>query len=163
MSTLFQHFPGHFQLEVRHLVAADDAGHLPLAALEIQPLHLGVGALPFHMLGDEEVVVRQGGDLGQVGSDLLCEQMEKEGVPLPNHYDCGCLLYDVDSQNVQAGGSGAGCSAAVLCAWVLPRLFDGRFKRVLFLSTGALMSQTTFLQGETIPGIAHCVELGGLV
>ena len=91
------------------------------------------------------------------------EQMEKEGVPLPNHYDCGCLLYDVDSQNVQAGGSGAGCSAAVLCAWVLPRLFDGRFKRVLFLSTGALMSQTTFLQGETIPGIAHCVELGGLV
>ena len=103
------------------------------------------------------------GDLGQVGSDLLCEQMEKEGVPLPNHYDCGCLLYDVDSQNVQAGGSGAGCSAAVLCAWVLPRLFDGRFKRVLFLSTGALMSQTTFLQGETIPGIAHCVELGGLV
>ena len=103
------------------------------------------------------------GDLGQVGSDLLCEQMEKEGVPLPNHYDCGCLLYDVDSQNVQAGGSGAGCSAAVLCAWVLPRLFDGRFKRVLFLSTGALMSQTTVLQGETIPGIAHCVELGGLV
>ena len=103
------------------------------------------------------------GDLGQVGSDLLCEQMEKEGVPLPNHYDCGCLLYDVDSQNVQAGGSGAGCSAAALCAWVLPRLFDGRFKRVLFLSTGALMSQTTFLQGETIPGIAHCVELGGLV
>ena len=67
MSTLFQHFPGHFQLEVRHLVAADNAGHLPLAALEIQPLHLGVGALPFHMLGDEEVVVRQGGNLGQVG------------------------------------------------------------------------------------------------
>ena len=51
----------------------------------------------------------------------------------------------------------------MLCAWVLPQLFDGRFKRVLFLSTGALMSQTTFLQGETIPGIAHCVELGGLV
>ena len=93
----------------------------------------------------------------------MCEQMEKEGVPLPNHYDCGCLLYDVDNQNVQAGGSGAGCSAAVLCTWVLPRLFDGRFRRVLFLSTGALMSQTTFLQGETIPGIAHCVELGGLV
>ena len=103
------------------------------------------------------------GDLGRVGSDLLCEQMEKEGVPLLNHYDCGCLLYDVDNQNVQAGGSGAGCSAAVLCTWVLPRLFDGRFRRVLFLSTGALMSQTTFLQGETIPGIAHCVELGGLV
>ena len=95
--------------------------------------------------------------------DQLIKRYPDFDVPLPNHYDCGCLLYDVDSQNVQAGGSGAGCSAAVLCAWVLPRLFDGRFKRVLFLSTGALMSQTTFLQGETIPGIAHCVELGGLV
>ncbi len=32
-------------------------------------------------------------------------------------------------------------------------------KRVLFLSTGALMSQTTFLQGESIPGVAHLIEL----
>ena len=103
------------------------------------------------------------GDLGEVGSTLLHELMHKADCPVENHQDCGCLLYDVAAQNVQAGGSGAGCSAAVLCAWVLPRLFDGRFKRVLFLSTGALMSQTTFLQGETIPGIAHCVELGGLV
>ena len=30
---------------------------------------------------------------------------------------------------------------------------------VLFLSTGALMSQTTFLQGESIPGVAHLFEL----
>ena len=65
----------------------------------------------------------------------------------------------MDNQNVQAGGSGAGCSAAVLCTWVLPRLFDGRFRRVLLLSTGALMSQTTFLQKESIPAIAHLVEL----
>ena len=70
------------------------------------------------------------------------------------------LLYDVAAQNVQAGGSGAGCSAAVLAAHVLPGLVERRWRRVLFLSTGALMSQTTFLQGESIPGIAHCVELG---
>ena len=61
---------------------------------------------------------------------------------------------------MQAGGSGAGCSASVLCAHVLPKLLHGEWRRVLFLSTGALMSQTTFLQGESIPGIAHCVELG---
>ena len=133
------------------------AAMMPAAASTLLRYFDATGAAP----ADFDAIFT--GDLGQVGSDLLCEQMEKEGVPLPNHYDCGCLLYDVDSQNVQAGGSGAGCSAAVLCAWVLPRLFDGRFKRVLFLSTGALMSQTTFLQGETIPGIAHCVELGGLV
>ena len=101
------------------------------------------------------------GDLGEVGSGLLREQMEREGVPLPNHRDCGCLLYDVAAQNVQAGGSGAGCSAAVLCAHILPHLQNGRYHRVLFVATGALMSQTTFLQGESIPGIAHCVELAG--
>ena len=47
----------------------------------------------------------------------------------------------------------------MLCCHVLPGLRAGQLKRVLFLSTGALMSQTTFLQGESIPGIAHLVEL----
>ena len=103
------------------------------------------------------------GDLGEVGTALLHEQMAKEGLPLDNHKDCGCLLYDTNSQNVQAGGSGAGCSAAVLCGKILPMLAAGQLRRVLFLATGALMSQTTFLQGESIPGIAHCVELGGAV
>ena len=103
------------------------------------------------------------GDLGEVGTALLNEQMAKEGLPLDNHKDCGCLLYDTNSQNVQAGGSGAGCSAAVLCGKILPMLAAGQLRRVLFLATGALMSQTTFLQGESIPGIAHCVELGGAV
>ena len=51
------------------------------------------------------------GDLGEVGTALLHEQMAKEGLPLDNHKDCGCLLYDTNSQNVQAGGSGAGCGA----------------------------------------------------
>lgn len=100
------------------------------------------------------------GDLGEVGSTLLHELMHKADYPVENHQDCGCLLYDVAAQNVQAGGSGAGCSAAVLAAHVLPGLVERRWRRVLFLSTGALMSQTTFLQGESIPGIAHCVELG---
>ena len=103
------------------------------------------------------------GDLGEVGSTLLHELMHKADCPVENHQDCGCLLYDVAAQNVQAGGSGAGCSAAVLCCKILPMLAAGQLRRVLFMATGALMSQTTFLQGESIPGIAHCVELGGAV
>ncbi|WP_418973186.1 stage V sporulation protein AD [Allofournierella sp.] len=99
------------------------------------------------------------GDLGIVGTRLLKEILEKEGLKLDNHQDCGLLLYDIDSQDVQAGGSGAGCSASVLCAHVLPALRAGKLKKVLFLSTGALMSQITFLQGESIPGVAHLVEL----
>lgn len=99
------------------------------------------------------------GDLGRVGSDLLHKAMQEEGFGLPNHRDCGCLLYDSEDGDVHAGGSGCGCSAAVLCTHILPSLQRKEKKRVLFLATGALMSQTTFLQGESIPGIAHLVEL----
>ena len=59
----------------------------------------------------------------------------------------------------ESGGSGAGCSASVLAAHILPRLLSGQEKRVLFMATGSLMSQTTFLQKESIPCIAHLVEL----
>ncbi len=99
------------------------------------------------------------GDLGLVGSKLLVQLLENEGIRLTNHRDCGMMLYDRENQDVQAGASGAGCSAAVLCGQVLPKLRTGAMRRVLFLSTGALMSKTTFLQGESIPGVAHLVEL----
>lgn len=99
------------------------------------------------------------GDLGAVGSQLLHEMLAAEGILIGNHQDCGCLLYDLERQQVKAGGSGCGCSAAVLCASILPKLERGEYRRVLFVATGALMSQTTFLQGESIPGVAHLVEL----
>lgn len=101
------------------------------------------------------------GDLGQVGSRLFRELMTAEGVVMKNHQDCGCLLYDAQEQTVKSGGSGPGCSAAVLCCHILPRLTRKSLKRVLFIATGALMSQTTFLQKESIPAIAHLVELRG--
>ena len=99
------------------------------------------------------------GDLGHVGSQLFRELLAAEGLLLKNHVDCGCILYDAEAQSVKSGGSGAGCCAAVLCAHILPRLERGTQKRLLFLATGALMSQTTFLQKESIPAIAHLVEL----
>lgn len=99
------------------------------------------------------------GDLGLVGSRLVKELCEKEGLCLPMHKDCGLLLFDREEQNVQAGASGAGCSASVLCAHILPGLQSGKYKRVLFLSTGALMSQIASLQGESIPGVAHLAEI----
>ena len=99
------------------------------------------------------------GDLGIVGSALMEELCKREGVLLNNHEDCGLLLYDRGKQEVGAGGSGAGCSAAVLCSHILPRLREGKLRRVLFLATGALMSPTTTLQKESIPGVAHLVLL----
>ena len=99
------------------------------------------------------------GDLGHVGSQLLRDLLAAEGLLLKNHVDCGCILYDAAEQTVKSGGSGPGCCASVLCGHILPRIEKGTQKRVLFIATGALMSQTTFLQKESIPAIAHLVEL----
>ena len=99
------------------------------------------------------------GDLGQVGSSLLRELLAAEGLLVKNHVDCGCILFDAAEQQVKSGGSGPGCCAAVLRGHILPRLLRRSQKRVLFVATGALMSQTTFLQKESIPAVAHLVEL----
>ncbi len=101
------------------------------------------------------------GDLGQIGRDLLFQLMREQRMPLSmsNHADCGLLIFDRASQDVHAGGSGCGCSASVLNAYLLPALQDGTLKRIIFMATGALMSLTTSQQGESIPGIAHAVIL----
>ena len=93
------------------------------------------------------------GDLGQVGHDLLLSLMEGQGMPLiPERYrDC--------RQDTHAGGSGCGCSAVVLNACLLPGLQSGQWRRMILMSTGALMSLTSSQQGESIPGIAHAVVL----
>ena len=99
------------------------------------------------------------GDLGKLGSEILIDLMEREGIILKQNYsDCGCMIYD-KTERVFMGGSGAGCSACVLNSYIMKKLKTGEFKRVLLVSTGALMSTTTAQQGETIPGIAHAVEL----
>ena len=98
------------------------------------------------------------GDLGAVGSELLAELMREEGFDLAGrHFDCGAMLYDRTKQDVHAGGSGAGCSAAVTAAYFLPLLARGDARRVVFAATGALMSPLRVNQGETIPAIAHLV------
>lgn len=100
------------------------------------------------------------GDLGVVGSDLLIELLLKDGIDISKiHNDCGKMLYDLNSQDVHAGGSGCGCGASVLCSLILSQVKSGVLKDVLFLGTGALMSTTSTQQGESIPGIAHLVHI----
>ena len=100
------------------------------------------------------------GDLGEVGSRIFRKLCLTEGYDVPNHLDCGKMIYDAEAQKVKAGGSGCGCSASVLCSYFLPMLERREIGRILFMATGALMSPTSFQQGESIPGIAHIVELG---
>ncbi len=100
------------------------------------------------------------GDLGFVGSELTRELAQKGGVDLgANYTDGGLLIFDRKAQDVHAGGSGCGCSASVLCSYVLNRMRAKIFKKVIFVGTGALMSPTSIQQGETIPSIAHLVVL----
>ena len=100
------------------------------------------------------------GDLGEVGSELLEQLMEREGYKLKGkHADCGLILFDREKQKVDAGGSGCGCAASVLCAYVLPAMRKGKANEVLFMATGALMSPTSVQQGQNIPGIAHLLHL----
>lgn len=98
------------------------------------------------------------GDLGMVGSEILCRLFEKEGISIGSvHRDCGNMLYDADKQDMHAGASGCGCSGSVLCGYFLPKLKSGEIKNILFAATGALMSPTVNQQGETIPSISHAV------
>jgi len=100
------------------------------------------------------------GDLGEVGTRILCDLFKKDGVDLESvHNDCGLMLFDREKQDVHAGGSGCGCSASVLCGHILGRIKSGELKNVLFTATGALMSPTLVQQGESIPGIAHAVHI----
>lgn len=99
------------------------------------------------------------GDLGTVGTTLLFELLEKDyGIDLRAvHSDCGLLIYDREKQDVHAGGSGCGCAASILNGHILNRMEQGELKKVLLTATGALMSLTSSLQGESIPSVAHAV------
>ncbi len=100
------------------------------------------------------------GDLGTVGSDLLIQLLNMDKINISKvHNDCGKMIFDPNTQDVHAGGSGCGCSASVLCSYILKQVQSGVLKEVLFIATGALMSPTSIQQGESIPAIAHLVHI----
>lgn len=112
--------------------------------------------------GDYDMIVT--GDLASVGYELAKELFYKHKVPIEEtqYDDCGLMVYDVEKQPVQAGGSGAACSAVVTYGHLLKRLMSGELSRILVVATGALLSPLTTQQGESIPCIAHavCIERG---
>ena len=100
------------------------------------------------------------GDLGHLGSELLMELFDKDGIDLGIQLtDCGNLVFDNTKQDVHAGGSGCGCSAITLCSDLLGRLGSKKLQRILFCGTGALLSPTSTQQGLPIPGICHAISI----
>ena len=100
------------------------------------------------------------GDLGSVGQKVLIDLLRDKGYDISEkHMDCGMEIYDPESQDTHAGGSGCGCSAVTLSAYILKNLEQKNWNRVLFVPTGALLSKTSFNEGQTVPGIAHGVVI----
>jgi stage V sporulation protein AD len=100
------------------------------------------------------------GDLGMLGAEILIDFFRNDGIDLSHNYnDCGLMIYSREEQDVHAGGSGCGCSASVLAGHLLDGMRRGRWKKILFAATGALLSPTSTQQGESIPCICSAVSI----
>ena len=100
------------------------------------------------------------GDLGIVGQKILIDLLNQKGFDISKqHMDCGIEIFDATEQGTNAGGSGCGCAASVLAAFLLPKIAGGEWNRILFLPTGALLSKVSFNEGKSVPGIAHAVVI----
>ena len=100
------------------------------------------------------------GDLGWIGREILLQLLRERGRALPPEklVDCGASLF-YQEQDTHAGGSGCGCVAATSCGWLMKRMERGEFARLLLVGSGAMLSPTSTMQSETIPGIAYAVQL----
>lgn len=100
------------------------------------------------------------GDLGWIGRELLMELLDECGIRINGDKlaDCGASLY-FSEQDPHAGGSGCGCVASVSCGWIMKRMETGELGRVLLVGSGAMLSPTSGMQGESIPSIAYAASL----
>lgn len=108
--------------------------------------------------GDYDKIIT--GDLGKIGQKVLIDLLREKGCDISEqHMDCGIEIFDAESQDTHAGGSGCGCSAVTLSAYILKQLEAGSWKKVLFMPTGALLSKISFNEGKSVPGIAHALVI----
>ena len=103
------------------------------------------------------------GDLGKYGKDLFKEYVKEEyNIILKDNYnDSATMIYDY-KDNVYAGGSGPACLPLVTYSYVVPKLINKEYKKILLIATGALMSPTTINQKMSIPSVSHAVCLEAL-
>ncbi|MBP3617783.1 MAG: stage V sporulation protein AD [Lachnospiraceae bacterium] len=100
------------------------------------------------------------GDLGEVGAGIFADLLGQKGYRVePVQEDCGLLIFDNELQDTHSGGSGCGCSAVTLAGYLLNKLYEGEWNRILFVPTGALLSPVSANEGSSIPGIAHAIVL----
>lgn len=136
------------------------------------PFHMGAAMAPAaydtitkHLekrkqkIQDYDVIMT--GDLGKIGLKILKKMFAETGASEKDcniFRDAGAEFYG-DDEAFLAGASGAGCSASVYFSYIVQQLKSGRFKRVLLVATGSLLSPLSFQQGEMIPCTAHAIEV----
>lgn len=126
----------------------------PSAASTLEQHFIDFGSQP----NDYDKIIT--GDLGSVGQKVLIDLLRDKGYDISEqHMDCGIEIYDAQTQDTHAGGSGCGCSAVTLSAYILKQIEEGVWKKVLFMPTGALLSKTSFNEGQSVPGISHALVL----
>jgi stage V sporulation protein AD len=100
------------------------------------------------------------GDLGVLGSEILCDLCKDYGVDISKiHQDCGAIIFDNEKQDTHCGGSGCGCCASVFSGYFYELLKTKKLNKVLLIATGALMSPVSSMQNESIPSIAHAIAI----
>ena len=103
------------------------------------------------------------GDLGKLGKQITEDLLKERGLDISNTYtDCGIEVFNLKSQDVHCGGSGCGCSAVTFSGYIYNKLKSREFKKVMLVSTGALLSPTSTLQKQTIPCVAHAVIISNI-
>ncbi|MDL2281105.1 stage V sporulation protein AD [Selenomonadales bacterium OttesenSCG-928-I06] len=100
------------------------------------------------------------GDLGKIGKALVIDLLKEKGnIDITSNYeDCGCLIYSED-QDTHSGASGCASSAITFTGYIYQKLLKNTLKKVLLVGTGSLHSPTSYLQRESLPGIAHAVSI----
>ncbi len=125
----------------------------PAAASTIEQHFLDLHASP----KDYDLIVT--GDLSRVGSVIVKQLLMEDGYDVTtNHNDCGLMIYRPD-EGAFAGGSGCACCAVVTYGHLLKEMEKGKFRKILVVATGALLSATMIQQKQSIPAIAHGVVL----
>lgn len=100
------------------------------------------------------------GDLGRIGRKVSLDLLNKNGIQISEeqYVDCGVMIY-TNEQPVQAGASGAACSAVVTYGHLLNLMQQGKINRMLVVATGSLHSTLSVQQKDSIPCIAHAVSI----
>ena len=64
-----------------------------------------------------------------------------------------------NNQDVNQGGSGPSCSALVTFGYLYQKMLKHEYRRILVITTGALLSPVMTNQKQSIPCIGHAFSL----